>query len=84
MNLAVAEYAPKTKTFSRSISLWNCVPVAIDVQNRGHHYFWTNVYHGLGLFASTTMDEYFIENDAQLLKKRLKAKTPEWRREKAK
>eukprot|EP00957_Ditylum_brightwellii_P115262 8789470-Ditylum_brightwellii.AAC.1 len=72
MNVAVAKYAPKTKMLD------------IGVQNRGHHFFWTSVYCNLGLFVSITMEEYFNEKDACLLEKKLKAKTPEWRREKAK
>eukprot|EP00957_Ditylum_brightwellii_P191502 14579219-Ditylum_brightwellii.AAC.1 len=36
MNMAMAKFAPKTRTFSRTMLLQNCVSIAVGVQNNGN------------------------------------------------
>ena len=44
MNNSVAKYAPKTRTYSTSMSLTNRVMIAIGCCNLGFYLFWSRVY----------------------------------------
>eukprot|EP00957_Ditylum_brightwellii_P017016 1283348-Ditylum_brightwellii.AAC.1 len=52
MYLEVTKCAPKMKTFSQTMLLWNYMSVAIGVQNMRHCDFWTKVYNNFGLLVS--------------------------------
>jgi len=47
MNQSVASYAPKTKTYSTTMSLHNRVKMAASIQIVGHVEFWKQVYNEL-------------------------------------
>eukprot|EP00957_Ditylum_brightwellii_P124896 9521238-Ditylum_brightwellii.AAC.1 len=74
MNLAVTKYAPKTKTFSRTMSLRNQVSVALGVQNMGHATFWSKAYKKLGMHMSPSMTTCLKEKDAKFAERQAKAK----------
>eukprot|EP00957_Ditylum_brightwellii_P132078 10070128-Ditylum_brightwellii.AAC.1 len=41
MNRAIAKFVPKTRTFSRTMSLQNRVSIAVGVQNNGNDLYWS-------------------------------------------
>ena len=43
MNTCIARYAPKTRTYSKSVSLQTRVMIAVCIFLVGYHYFWTKV-----------------------------------------
>ena len=58
MNNSISSYAPKTKTFSRTMSLRTRVGIAAAVQSLGYQEFWTRVFCKLGL----DMDDAFASS----------------------
>ena len=49
MNISIAKYAPKTKTYGITISLTKRVMIAIGISNLGADFFKNNVYSTLNI-----------------------------------
>ena len=63
MNNTGAKYAPKSKTYSRSMSLQNRISIAIGVTNGGYEIFFGFIYSRLGIDVSPRMKHYFKTKD---------------------
>ena len=63
MNNSVAKYAPKTRTYSTSISITNRVMIAIGWCNLGFCLFWSRVYNCLGLIMSDDTKVFLEQKD---------------------
>ena len=67
MNNSVAKYAPKTRTYSTSMSLTNRVMIAIGCCNLGFYIFWNRVYADLGLIMLDDTKAFLEEKDKNKL-----------------
>ena len=63
MNTCVAKYTPKSKHYSKSISLEARVKVAAGIFNVGYHFFWTDVMKGLELDIPKILEERLLARD---------------------
>eukprot|EP00957_Ditylum_brightwellii_P153021 11647945-Ditylum_brightwellii.AAC.1 len=70
MNTAIAKFAPKTRTFSRTMSHQNCVSIAVGVQNNGNDLYWSCVYTALGMEMSSNLSSFWKKEDNITKKKR--------------
>ena len=52
MNTSIASYAPKTKTYSTTMSLHNRVKMAAAIQIVGEFEYWNKIYGALGMEMS--------------------------------
>ena len=62
MNTSIAAYAPKTKTFSKTMSLTNRTCIAIGVKNMGKLLFWKKIYERLGMEMPERMNKKLKQN----------------------
>eukprot|EP00957_Ditylum_brightwellii_P100330 7647120-Ditylum_brightwellii.AAC.1 len=70
MNTAIAKFAPKTRTFSRTMSLQNRVSIAVGVQNNGNDLYWSRVYTALGMEMLSNLSSFWKKEDNTTKKKR--------------
>ena len=70
MNLVVAKYAPKNRTYAKSISLQTRVHVAVGVSIVRKQKFWSEVCRELGFESGTAMDEALRKEDIKYERKR--------------
>jgi hypothetical protein len=52
MNMAIMKYAPKTKTYCKTLSLKARVSIAASVNSTGHETFWTTVLQRMNVKTS--------------------------------
>ena len=69
MNTYVAKYAPKNKTYCKSISLEAGVKIAAGIYMVGYHFFWTEVMALLEMECPLRFEEYLLLRDTNKLKK---------------
>jgi len=69
MNTCVAKYAPKSRHYSKSISLEARVRVAAGIYNVGYHFFWTEVMKELDVSVEASVQEYLLTKDQNKLRK---------------
>lgn len=65
MNISVAKYAPKTRTYSTTMALTNRIMIAIGTCNFGYVTFWQRVFLDLGLTMNTDTESFLIAKDNQ-------------------
>ena len=63
MNTCVAKYAPKNKTYCKSISLETRVKVAAGIYTVGYHFFWSEVVKELQMDISPHFESYLLQRD---------------------
>ena len=63
MNRSVSSFAPKDRTFCRTMSLQTRVSIAAGVQILGHYEFWNQVLTELGLTMSMSMETILKRRD---------------------
>ena len=56
MNRSVSSFAPKDRTFCKTMSLQTRVSIAAGVQILGHYHFWSKVLSRLGLTMSVLLE----------------------------
>ena len=56
INLSVAKYAEKRKTYSMSTSLTNRVSVAVGIRNEGYIGYWESVFERIGIQLGAVFD----------------------------
>ena len=49
MNISIAKYASKNKTYGMTISLTNRVMIAVGTNNLGREKYWTSLYDSMEL-----------------------------------
>ena len=76
-NNKVSRYAPKSKVYSRTMSLNNRVAIAVGLQNMGHAAFWRTVFGKLGMPMPPRTAEYLHEKDKRMRKQKARANLPE-------
>ena len=69
MNTCVAKYAPKNKTYCKSISLEARVKVAAGIYMVGYHYYWTEVMKELQMEISPNFEEHLLNLDERKMSK---------------
>jgi len=63
LNLSVAKYAEKRKTYSMSMSLTNRVSVAVGIRNEGYIGYWESVFKRIGLKLGASLTETLKNKD---------------------
>ena len=63
MNTCVAKYAPKNKTYCKSISLEARVKVAAGIYTVGYHFLWTEIMKELQMVISPHFESYLLQRD---------------------
>ena len=69
MNTCVAKYAPKNKTYCKSISLETRVKVAAGIYTVGYHFFWIEVMKELQMEISPHFESYLLQRDEKKVSK---------------
>ena len=69
MNTCVAKYAPKNKTYCKSISLETRVKVAAGIYIVGYHFIWTEVMKELRMDISPHFEAYLLQRDERKVSK---------------
>jgi len=69
MNTCVAKYAPKNKTYCKSISLEARVKVAAGIYTVGYHLFWTEIMKELQMVISPHFESYLLQRDEKKVSK---------------
>ena len=69
INTCVAKYAPKNKTYCKSISLETRVKVAAGIYIVGYHFLWTEVMKELQMDISPHFEAYLLQRDERKVSK---------------
>ena len=75
MNMAIMKYAPKTKTYCKTLSLMARVSIAASVNSTGHETFWTTVLRRMNVKISPELQSRLIRLDTVKAAKSAKEST---------
>ena len=70
MNNSIAKYAPKSRTYSSSMSLSHRVAIATGIFNLGFYNFWSRVYTDLGMAMTSALTIHLRSRDSAISNKR--------------
>ena len=69
MNTCIARYAPKTRTYSKSISVEIRVLIGVCIFLTGYHYFWTELLQQLEIDICPALELYLLKRDKEKVSK---------------
>ena len=80
MNRSVSAFAPKDRTFCRTMSLETRVGIAAAVQIVGHYQFWNMVLHKFGITMGKSLEKILKKRDVDNYFRREYRSRPEVKR----